>query len=313
MPTPVSIAGRNLGCDRGVYLEDPCNGHGPAEFVRGRREVAALAMRLEVELQRRRTIGAGGAGEPFRFSHAVRGGAACFGSTPLGSFSPRALGFALFVPPTERGIDAIRRHFAALRQPSRIVLCEGAVPLAAHRLLERAGFAREHEVGVGWALGAEASARLVRSVRVSSPDGRRRGVSVERLAGVNAAAFVRISTAGFGLRGRTRFFARSIARLIAAHPRTSVAVLARYDGRPAGSGGLFIHRGAGLLFAGSVTGAHRGRGIQPALIAARVAHGFERGSRTFFAQTAPDGASARNFADAGFRRHAVLALWTLTD
>ena len=287
---------------------------GGTEFVMGQREVAALAMRLEAELQRRRTVGAGGTGEPFGFSHAVRGGVACFGSAPLGGFGPRALGFGLFVPPTGRGLDAIRRHFAMLGQPSRIVLCEGAVPLAAHRLLERAGFTREHDTGTGWVLGASASVRLARRAPMSVPVGRSRSaVSVERVSAKDASAFARISTAGFGLRGRWRFFARSAARLIAAHPRTSAAFLARRNGRPAGSGSLLIHRGAGLLFSGSVIGAHRGRGIQPALMAARVSHGFQRGARAFFAQTGPEGASARNFADAGFKRHSVLALWVLTD
>ena len=54
-------------------------------------------------------------------------------------------------------------------------------------------------------------------------------------------------------------------------------------------------------YSGSVLEAFRGRGIQHALIAARVAEGLRRGRRIFISQTDPDSPSGHNLHDLGFR------------
>jgi len=55
------------------------------------------------------------------------------------------------------------------------------------------------------------------------------------------------------------------------------------------------------LYSGSVLVRFRGRGFQNAMIRARVRHGYDRGFRLFYAMSEPEGASARNVRDEGFR------------
>ena len=63
----------------------------------------------------------------------------------------------------------------------------------------------------------------------------------------------------------------------------------------------FPGRGIAALYSGSVVKRFRGRGIQNAMIAARLAHGWSRGVREFYSWSDPDSASARNLRDEGFR------------
>jgi L-amino acid N-acyltransferase YncA len=62
-----------------------------------------------------------------------------------------------------------------------------------------------------------------------------------------------------------------------------------------------IRRPAAGLYSGSVLPKFRGRGFQNAMIRARIAYGYDRGWRLFYAMTEPDSASARNLHDEGFR------------
>ncbi len=73
------------------------------------------------------------------------------------------------------------------------------------------------------------------------------------------------------------------------------------DGDPAATGVLFVASRFGGLYSGSVLPAFRGRGIQSALIAERVLHGWSRGLRLFTSQTEPDGVSQHNLHELGFR------------
>ncbi len=54
-------------------------------------------------------------------------------------------------------------------------------------------------------------------------------------------------------------------------------------------------------YSGSVLARFRGKGIQHALIAARVREGLRRGRRIFISQTDPDSPSGHNLHDLGFR------------
>jgi MOSC domain-containing protein YiiM/ribosomal protein S18 acetylase RimI-like enzyme len=78
--------------------------------------------------------------------------------------------------------------------------------------------------------------------------------------------------------------------------------VAEVDGRAVAAGSVHTHRGVGWLRAGSVLAEYRGRGLQDALIRARVAHARRVGCDLVGASTIPDGASARNVERAGLRR-----------
>jgi hypothetical protein len=63
------------------------------------------------------------------------------------------------------------------------------------------------------------------------------------------------------------------------------------------------------LYSGSVLRGYRGRGLQNAMIAARLSFAWERGLRTFYSWTDPESSSARNLRDEGFRTRAELHIF----
>jgi GNAT superfamily N-acetyltransferase len=79
------------------------------------------------------------------------------------------------------------------------------------------------------------------------------------------------------------------------------AFIASVGGEDAGTGQLVLTDRVAGCYSGSVLERFRGRGIQKALIAARVQAGLARGRRIFISQTDPDSPSGRNLHDVGFR------------
>lgn len=79
------------------------------------------------------------------------------------------------------------------------------------------------------------------------------------------------------------------------------AFLASVDGEPAGGGMLGLVEGVALLSGASVLPRFRGRGLQKALIAARLAFARDRGCDIACASTAPGTASQRSYEVCGFR------------
>jgi GNAT superfamily N-acetyltransferase len=66
-------------------------------------------------------------------------------------------------------------------------------------------------------------------------------------------------------------------RFVLAHPERSYRLfLARYRGAPAGTAGLIASKRSVYLAGGVVLSAFRGRGLYPALVAARLRHAAER-------------------------------------
>lgn len=77
--------------------------------------------------------------------------------------------------------------------------------------------------------------------------------------------------------------------------------LARVDGEPAGGGELFIHQGAAEFGSASTRPAFRRRGVQAALLAARLAAARAAGCDLALVLTEPGSDSQRNVERAGFR------------
>lgn len=77
--------------------------------------------------------------------------------------------------------------------------------------------------------------------------------------------------------------------------------LAFVDGKPAGGGMLGVAEGVALLSGDGVMPRFRGRGLQKALIDARLAFARERGCDLACASTAPGTASQRSYEACGFR------------
>lgn len=81
----------------------------------------------------------------------------------------------------------------------------------------------------------------------------------------------------------------------------STAYLALQDGRAAAAGAISVCGDSALFYSDSTLSQFRRRGLQSALIGARLSRASALGCRTLIACTAPGSASQRNYERAGFR------------
>jgi hypothetical protein len=204
----------------------------------------------------------------------------------------RAIGFGTLAPADRKTLDAVIRHYAALGLPVRIELADVA-GATAQRLLERAGFEREHETHHVHVLEAS-EAPAVPQVP---------GLVIERVTSRTAKAFGAATAKGFEVEGTplgTFFDEISVATVRRLADRAT-ALLPRVDGEVAGTGLVWLSPRVAGLYSGSVFTPFRGRGIQNALIAERVRLGLARRRRIFTSQTEGDNPSAHNLHEMGFR------------
>ncbi len=237
----------------------------------------------------------------YGFALAWRRGVACFTrrrAFPYAAFGSAAIGFGVRAAPTGDVLEAVARHYASRGLVARVVVVAGLVPRG---LLERHGFRRAHEDSPHVTY-LHRAARAPRAPEVP-------GLTLERVSGSEIGAFVELARDAFEDRGEVRaYFARAQRAALRRHPRSAIPIRARIDGVPAGTGVLYLARGVASLGSGAVLPRFRGRGIHPALIAARIALGLARGYRLFLSGAATP-ASARNLADAGFRPYYRASVW----
>jgi hypothetical protein len=226
------------------------------------------------------------------FAVARRRGLVCLSSTVRrGPVFNRALGFGTFAPPSQRAIDAMLRHYAALGLPARFQIIHPGLDHGAVGLLARNGFARERG---GFILN-------VIEPRSLPPQREAVGLDIARVARSHAERYAKLATRGFEERGQLALvWQRGWRRAIARDRRVS-AFIGRSAGVDAATGILFTVGPAAGLFSGSVLRRFRGRGFQRAMIAARLRYGYGRGTRLFFSMTDHDTPSAHNLRDEGFR------------
>jgi len=239
-------------------------------------DIQTLARRLEraQALQNERFNQAvGGASLP------VGGGFAHF----RGDAHPLNQALGLIDPVTEADLMAIE---AFLGSPTVLELSLGADPSLWPLLAER-GY-RLHQFQQLWVRSlAESGSGSQPSVQVRVADPR------------EADDYNRIVCAGF--------FERDDWQDLDPPFRTSLEVadawafLVLVDDEPAGGGMLGIVEGVALLSGSSVLPRFRGRGLQKALIRARLAMAMERGCDIACASTAPGTASQRSYETCGFR------------
>ncbi len=232
------------------------------------------------------------------FALVRRAGLVCVSSTKLdAAVFNHVSGYGTFAPASQRGIDAVLRHYARIGRRARIEVAIPGVSRADRRLLERSGF-------------RDAETLFQCHVRTTSRPPRARvvpGLVATRATAREAGAYARLATAGFGGRRSViaEVFERGWTRQIERDRRVA-AFIGRVRGAPAATGILIVRPRIAGLYSGSVLPRFRGRGLQNAMIAARLRFGWDRGLRTFYSWSDPDSASARNLRDEGFRtRHEV--------
>ena len=250
-------------------------------------------MRLAADAMRAHMLGDPVLTRRLGFAVVRRGGLVCVSSAKLDvEVFNHVSGYGTFAPATQRGIDAVLRHYTALGRPARIEVALPGVSRAHRALLERNGL---RDGGVLLQCHVRGTRRPPRVREVP-------GLTVTRARARDARRYARLATRGFG-GGRSVIgdvFERGWVRQIRRDPRVA-AFIGSLDGADAATGVLLTRPAIAGLYSGSVLPRFRGRELQNAMIAARLRFGWDRGVRTFYSWSDPDNASARNLRDEGFR------------
>ena len=256
------------------------------------RDIGVAMVRLGAESLRDHMLGDPILTPRHGFSAVRRGGLWCFTSTKLdaGVFN-HVSGYGTFADASQRAIDLILRHYASVGRSAAVEVLMPAVSRSARALLERNGF---RDDGVIFQCHIRTMTRSPRAHEIA-------GFTVARVPKGDARRYSKLATEGFGGPGAIALvFERGWIRQIQRSRRVA-AFMGRVNDTPAATGVLYRGRDLAGLYSGSVLKRYRGRGIQNAMIAARVAHGWQLGLRTFYSWSDPDSSSARNLRDEGFR------------
>ena len=207
----------------------------------------------------------------------------------------RALGFGTIAPASPRLLEKLVTHYDGLGRETRISVAAGHTPEAVITLLEASGFIPDPQ--------------MPRQLIYLRAGGRAPDVPEIpglRLLRVRTAAdadrFADAAVASFGDE-RGPGYRDSVRQLLqrALSGRSMVALLGLIDDVPVATGLLHFLGPVCGLGTGSVLPAHRGLGLQRALLAERIRIGFGRGATRYFAFT-ENPASARNMELLGFRK-----------
>jgi GNAT superfamily N-acetyltransferase len=250
---------------------------------------AAEAHHLRQQVAAWRRLGAADA-------HVVElaGGVAAFTEPLFGRKLNHVTGLGLAGPVDDAALAALESAYAARGLGTEIDLCPhadaGLLALLARR---------------GYVVNAFSNTYARSLDDVAEDAGATPGIEV--LAGRAAdASFVEASVAGFSVQAqdRPRELLEALARMARARADTSLFV-ARIDGHVAGSAGLSLAETAlgriGELYIASTLPAWRGRGVQAALLRARLAAARAAGCALAVVMARPANTSARNTERAGFR------------
>ncbi|WP_224367351.1 GNAT family N-acetyltransferase [Hyalangium versicolor] len=214
-----------------------------------------------------------------------------------GSYVNKACGFGLGRPISEPELDEIVTFFSSRGVEPRIELSP-FVPAALLEGLDRRGFVLQR---FGNVLARELSPDT--PLRAGLPFGWPQGVTVERVDPRDTAAvheYVEVSESGFLAEGELLPKEFLEIGIKAVQRPVQDAFVARIGREVVGAGGCESSGGVTALFGTSVKPAWRGRGIQQALIVARLERGLERGSQLAVIISGPGIPTERNAARLGF-------------
>lgn len=255
----------------------------------------ALALRLEAA-----EANAGAAAvEPWKRMHPqvpaevenIAGGLAVFSG--VGSPHSEARGCGLTGPVSADEVARLEQFFVSRGDALRIEICPLAHPSLAKTLSQR-GLVITEFVSV--------MARQVQSEDAQAhgrgPEGS--GVTVRQAGPEEASLWAEVVTAGFA----EHFAATGELRQLlecSVQARGATAFLSYVDGQPAGGGAVFMHERVALLGGAATLPVFRNRGVQTALVRARLAWAAESGCDLASSSTQPGSTSQRNLERHGFR------------
>ena len=215
---------------------------------------------------------------------ATVGGALCIRVDELPAIElNRVLGLGLAEPADEEALAALERFFGG--PPPCVSVAPGARPPELTTWLERRGL----RPGYAWT-------KFVREATRVSPPGS--DLRIERLS--HGVPFARAFVGGYGLPPALVPWFAALA------PREGWHCYVAFDGdEPAGAGALYVHGEVGWLGMAATVPAHRGKGAQSAILAARIDAAAAAGCTVVVTETGSPldgrpGQSYRNILKAGF-------------
>ena len=225
-------------------------------------------------------------------SLSIAGGQAMF--VGVGSPLTQAFGLGFHGAVSEAEMDALEEFFRGRGSDVFIEVC----PLADMSLMEHF-----HRRGYRVLEFSNVLMRSITRARIVPPN----GIAVKQARREDAALWSRVVAEGF----MGAEYPRDMLPIFEGLFRTGsgTAYLAWIDGQPAGGGGMMIRDGLVNLFGDGTIEKYRGRGVQSALIAARLAEAVAHGCELAMATTMCGTVSQRNYERHGFQVAYTRAKW----
>jgi hypothetical protein len=201
----------------------------------------------------------------------------------------QAIGLGMDGPAAATEVDRLEEFYRTRDTPVHVEMC----PLAdqtLHALLAERGYRVE-----------ERSCVLARPLSAGEPDGPiASGVQVRIPLREESELWVRTVAAGMTGDGPVPEPVLAFFSTVTRMPGVT-CFLGTLDGQPAGGGVLGISDGVAALFGGGTRPPFRNRGVQSALVRARLAFAAAQGCDIAMVITEPGGVSQRNMERQGFR------------
>ena len=242
---------------------------------------AAEIARLE---ERRQAIGVSCVADEWE---EIAGGRMCFAG--VGSWANQAMGLAMEGPVAEADLDRLVEFFESRGVEPRIEVCPLAHPSLIEGLSARRFLVREFETVLALDLERQPIPPLPADIRIRSIDP---ATEEER------SAYSSILSEGFVPPDPA--MAERMERRYLAAPGVR-ALIAEMDGEAAGAGTVDASPPCAMLFGAATRERFRRRGVQSALMIARLAIAREAGCRYVAVHSRPDVATGRNALRLGFR------------
>lgn len=248
-------------------------------FMQPRLSIADVAT-FEEARQARDVAAVAGESEP------IAGGMMCFAF--VGAWANQAMGLGMHGPVSAADVDRLIRFYEERGVEPRIEVCPRADESLVLHLAERQFVVRDFETvfyrDCRTALPAPPAEVTVRRIDPASP--------------AELAAAVDLTFAAFGV-PRTAEMAALQERVLT--ERSAAVFVGRIDGVPAGIACASVTPPCGGMFATATLPAYRRRGVQRALMIARLAAIAEVGAQVATVQSRPGVATERNAWRLGFR------------
>jgi GNAT superfamily N-acetyltransferase len=212
----------------------------------------------------------------------------------------QTFGLGMFEDATAEALDQMERFFAERGSQTQHEVSPFAGVAALAPLCER-GYRP-----------IENSSVLYRPVEAAVEDVPASGIDVRIVAPAEAGLWTEVSARGWA-HEHPEFeeFMKQIGALLTAR-EGNACFLASIDGTPAAAGALFLHRGVALFAGASTVPEHRRRGLQRALLEARMHHARKQGCDLAMMVTEPGSNSQRNSQRQGFQIAYTRTKWQKT-